>query len=235
MKKFFLLVRGGLSILIPFFLIYGEVAGIVHSVRHHSKGDIIACIFLPPLAWYRSIEMYWHKDYPNVNWNKQLDSDLRTCIYFYFQASDKGANVFQLNEDMITFSNSINTYPKDKRQFLVKGCREFISYCNHLIKDYVSDVNNYLSTGNFTFNLSSTTKELETDLINNYKLNVEVETLKNEIISDSKQQTKSDSRQYTQDERKTIEEEFKSYAATINKRNDDIDKRFFETIFNQKL
>lgn len=42
-------------------LVWGEVGGVYHAVKHHSDG--VMALFVPPVAWYRSIEMFFHQDY----------------------------------------------------------------------------------------------------------------------------------------------------------------------------
>src|SRR5689334_842945 len=47
-----------------FWVCFGwtELGGIVHAFKDHSVGDGFAATIVPPWAWYRSIEFFWHKD-----------------------------------------------------------------------------------------------------------------------------------------------------------------------------
>jgi hypothetical protein len=37
-----------------------ELGGIVHAFKDHSVGDGFAAVVVPPWAWYRSVEFFWH-------------------------------------------------------------------------------------------------------------------------------------------------------------------------------
>jgi|ERR1700675_905626 len=37
-----------------------ELAGIVHAFKDHGVGDGFAAVVVPPWAWYRSVEFFWH-------------------------------------------------------------------------------------------------------------------------------------------------------------------------------
>lgn len=52
-------------------MIWGETGGIYHGWKHHQDGCLV--LFLPPLAWYRGLEFFWHKDAPlPSSWNKEV-------------------------------------------------------------------------------------------------------------------------------------------------------------------
>lgn len=44
-------------------LIFGwlELGGLVHSASAHSGADFAVAFFVPPWAWYRSVEFFWHE------------------------------------------------------------------------------------------------------------------------------------------------------------------------------
>lgn len=57
---------------------WGEVAGITHAFRQHGRDDGFSAIYTPPLAWWRSVELFWHtsqaasKPYPDLT-TEELD------------------------------------------------------------------------------------------------------------------------------------------------------------------
>jgi hypothetical protein len=58
-------VLGGFVTLIFWtFIGWGEIAGTVHAFRQHGIGDGAAALFVPPWAWYRGAEFFWHKNAP---------------------------------------------------------------------------------------------------------------------------------------------------------------------------
>lgn len=43
-------------------LIWGEFGGLYHSFTKHGGGDTALAFLVPPFAFYRSIEFFWHDD-----------------------------------------------------------------------------------------------------------------------------------------------------------------------------
>ncbi len=50
-----------LSIAFFFLFIWGETVGIVHAFRQHGTGDGWGAIFVPPFAWWRGAEFFFHE------------------------------------------------------------------------------------------------------------------------------------------------------------------------------
>ena len=54
-------VAGGfIAVLATIVVVWGETGGVVHAFRRHGVGDGWAAVFVPPLALYRGIEMFFH-------------------------------------------------------------------------------------------------------------------------------------------------------------------------------
>lgn len=51
-----------LSIAFFFLFIWGETVGIVHAFRQHGTGDGLGAVFVPPFAWWRGAEFFFHED-----------------------------------------------------------------------------------------------------------------------------------------------------------------------------
>jgi len=186
MSKFKDIVGGAFVILIYAFFIYGEIFGIVHSVRKHSTGDIIASIAIPPWAWWRSVEMWWHNDYAKIDWDKRLSNDMQICVYFINQGLSAEVNTFELNNNIEEFSGKINKYPQDKFKFLMAGTRYFIEYSNSIANDFLNSLNKYNETGSFNWEQSEKSIQLETTLAN-FKLGEDVQHSKRAMTETIKQ------------------------------------------------
>lgn len=138
--------------------------GLVHSFKKHGTVDGVVGFIAFPWAIYRGVECLWHDDYKDVNWDKRLESDLRSCIYFLESSSNKDANQFQLNEDLETFSLKLKDYPKEKKQFLMDGSRKYTQYGVSLSNDLINSIDKYYSTGNFNIAISEKTIKIENEL-----------------------------------------------------------------------
>lgn len=230
LKEYF---GGVLSIIFYILFFYGEIFGIIHSVKKHSTGDIIASIAIPPWAWWRSIEMVWHNDYANVDWDKRLTNDMQTCIYFINQANDTKVNKFEIIEDIEIFHNKIVKYPQDKLEFLKNGTRYFIEYSNSNSNDFINALNEYSKTGDFDWKASDKTKQLEKTL-SNYKLIEDIKLAKKtlEITNNELKTNFSDDLEFIDHEKI---EEIKTRASITLEVQQKEYKRFFENLFDEEL
>jgi len=177
MNKFKDFLGATLTVLMYVFFIYGEIFGIVHSVRKHSTGDIIASIAIPPWAWWRSVEMWWHNDYAKVDWDKRLTNDMQNCVYFMNQGISTEVNKYELNNNIEEFSNQIKKYPKDKLLFLKNGTKNYIEYANSTSNDFLNSLNKYAETGSFDWIQSEKSIQLEKTLAD-FKLGEDIQHFK---------------------------------------------------------
>lgn len=221
------------AIFFNIFIVYGEIFGIVHSVKKHSTGDNIASIVIPPWAWFRSIEMWWHDDYANVDWDKRLTNDMQTCIYFISQANNPEINKFELNENLEKFSNKINKYPKDKLDFLLNGSRNYIEFTNSLSVDFMDAMKLYYVSGDFEWKYSEKSKLLEKSL-SKYKLEEDITLAKktlNELVKKLKENLPEDELSFNNEQIDNLVANGKLKLEVQQKEN----KRIFKSLFNQEL
>jgi|GEM_PF-3377209 len=235
MKRLFSYIGSGIGLIIPLFFIYGEIFGIIHSVKHHSIKDVVATVFLPPWAWYRSIEMYWHDDYANVDWDKRLNADLRSCVYFLTEGSYKEANQFELNENIEEFTSKIKGYPKEKRKYLLDGSRQYISYSLLATKDIAPLMDEYYDTGKFSVSFSSETNKVKADLITTYKLQDLIEPLEKALNELAKQMSSKSIDNLTATDKEEIKTKFHSQMNLALSKVDTDMKRIFKNIFNEEF
>lgn len=135
MKKIAAFLLTGIGVIIPLFIVYGEIFGIVHSVRHHSKNDVIASFLLPPWAWWRSVELYWHDDYANVDWNKRLKGDV-FVLYRLLASDPKKDEQAEFNDILEKFSKRVNAYPKDKSDYLKESAKMYARFLQAVNTDF---------------------------------------------------------------------------------------------------
>jgi len=177
---------GALAVLFYVLIIYGEIFGIYHSAKKHTASDVVVSIAIPPWAWWRSIEAWWHDDYAKVDWDKRLANDMQTSIYFINQGTNSEGNKYELNEDIEKFSDKIKKYPKDKLVFLTSGTRYFIEYSNSTSNDFMNSFKKYSETGEFSWMQSDKTQQLEKKLAD-YNLNEDIQFAKKALEETSKQ------------------------------------------------
>ena len=91
-----------------------EFGGIWHAADKHSTNDTLVAIFVPPYAWYRSIEFFWHDDFANVDWEKRLVGDMETCVYILDYSVSEQLEPMKLNDGIELFLDSIANYPPEK-------------------------------------------------------------------------------------------------------------------------
>jgi len=153
------------STLLVLALTWGEFYGIYHSFKKHSLTEGIISVFVPPFAWYRSIEFFWHDDFANVNWDIKLSDDINTCVYFLNEYISPDANIYSLNTDIDNFSKQIMSYPKDKRLVLKHAVETYIKYVPSAFDDFLNSVKKITDTDGFILEYSKKTSELEQELI----------------------------------------------------------------------
>lgn len=223
----------GLAILINFLFIYGEVFGIIHSVKKHSAGDIIITILIPPWAWYRSAEMWWHNDYDGVNWDKRLTNDMQSCVYFFTETTNQNANLFILNENLEKFSKKVNKYPKERKQFLIDGSRKYINYVNSLTEDLINSIDDFTNSQQHNFRLSIKTKELENE-VRKFKLEEDILLKYIEVELNYKLLIKTFPDISSPEDINRFNHYKIAVKASIEKQRKEL-KRIFKSIFNEEV
>ena len=153
-----------ISIFFYVLFIYGEIFGIYHSVKHHSGGDVIASISIPPWAWYRSAEMWWHEEFSEEEWSQKLSNDIEVCIYFVSKSFSEETDKFDYNSRIEKFSKKIRKYPDDKIDYLKKGTRLYINYLQSMQNDMKTTWQRYIDFGNWEYTPSQKTSDFQIEL-----------------------------------------------------------------------
>ena len=143
----------------------GEVWGIFHSVKKHYEEDGIMAIVFPPFAWYRAIESFWHDDFKDIDWDKQIDQDVETCINFLQSSMDSDVDEYRLHKNIDEFSEVIHNYPKNKLNELESAATAFICYTASKNNDVYNALNGLIDSCSFSLNPSQSTIRMEIKLL----------------------------------------------------------------------
>jgi len=222
-----------LSISTYFIFIGLFLLGIFHSFHRHSASDGVIGIVFFPWGMYRGLEFWWHDDHADVVWEKRLPSDMQTCIYFLSEATTEGANKFELNNNLEEFSNRVSKYPKDKREYLIKGVRKYIEFSNSVQTDLKTSLEEYLEGEKFQWITSSKTEKLEVEL-REYYLYKDIELL-NRAFDEFKDRFVQDLAEMNDEiEKQRIEAMNTNYGLLKDLQQKEY-LRTFENIFNEEL
>lgn len=156
-----------------------EIWGIYHTAKKHSD-ELYLSVLIPPWAWYRSIEYWWHDDFSNVNWDTQVPSDIKVCIYFLNLSTHDTTNVYKMNKDLQEFSNTIHKYPPEKLLLIEKGTRVYIRYANIITNELFTNLMQSAIVGPRQLVLSDSSDKVSQLLIK-YGLKEDVESIKNQV------------------------------------------------------
>ena len=148
--------------LICILVAYGEIAGIYHSFNKHPKGDHLYSIFIPPWAWYRFAETWWHNDEECNDWNEKLKADTKNCLILFTQYG-KGDTV-EVNKAIKALKLQFNKYPNDKYDYVKNFCREYISYYRFSQKEFNQWLIKFFNDGNVHYQKSNELSTLESNI-----------------------------------------------------------------------
>ena len=57
-----------------------EFGGLYHAFSRHGVVDGAVAFLIPPVAWYRSIEFFWHDRHTDARWKEILSEDARAIL-----------------------------------------------------------------------------------------------------------------------------------------------------------
>ena len=154
------------AILIIGLLCYLEVFGLYHAFHKHKASDGIFASVLPPWAWYRAVELWWHNDFAGVDWNKRLEYDAQTCIGIIdtvrsLQQGESIRHSGDIGKTIDELSKRIAEYPKDKREYLKTVCKNYIFYNESVLLDLLD----FVSGRNPVMVKSMVTSDYENELM----------------------------------------------------------------------
>lgn len=69
------LSEGAIGAVFLAIFLWLQFGGIYHAFSRHPNGDGIASVLIPPWAWYRSIEYFWHDWHSESEWTTILSDD----------------------------------------------------------------------------------------------------------------------------------------------------------------
>jgi len=184
-------------------MIWGEFGGLYHTYTRH-RDQFWLAVVVPPIAWYRGVEMLWHKEYSGKRWEKTQANDAQT-IYQLLNASAVGSHSDQvkLDEEIEAFSNKVGKYPKNNRAIIKTVYDDISQYQLALYDDADEMFSRFKGLDSLVFNKSDKTKELEQKLIgyglgdyinfaNNYVWEPMVKMLKDNISKQPSERAAAD-------------------------------------------
>lgn len=171
MKKYQEAITGTLGVLIYTILgllVLSTPYGIYHAFTKHGNGTGFATLFIPPYAWYMTLESLWHDDFQGVDWGLRLKNDVKlTAVLLAKSAAIMDASQTQQHGDAVEeYANKIKEYPEEKRAYLDKFAVKFIQYHAMLLSDIIKSIDN-TATNLMPFRIipDMYTLELERELV----------------------------------------------------------------------
>lgn len=129
-------------------MIYFQFFGIFHAFNSHGSGDGIITVILPPFAWYRSLEFWWHDDYSGFDWSQRLDEDALVVISaINLKISDDAGDRQKYVEAMDFVRGRVRGYPSDKMEELSRIVSTYIEFNLHIAENLRGELEKYLNTG----------------------------------------------------------------------------------------
>jgi hypothetical protein len=217
-------ILGGVLIALLYIVGIGLfLSGLVHSFKKHGAADGCVGVAFFPWALYRGIELYWHDDYADVDWEKRLETDTRSCIYFLQRSAALEGNQYEIGEDLEKFRKKIKKYPSEKFQNLKTTSRGFANLINSINMDILTALDNAVLSGYFKIELSEKTNRLEKSLSNKY-LQEDIESAKKVLNELPEREIDTN----------TLTEIKGSFIVALEKQHRELN-RVFEYIFDEQL
>lgn len=144
-------------------ILFAYVAGTIHSCNKHPN-DSKAETFTP-FAIYRGIEMFWHDDFPGVDWKQKVSDDVSISIQLLSAVKQPGT-MAEANQQLDQLATQIQTYPAEKRREIARGVRMVLRYGDV----WAYELSEYLISRDTlkTFSFSADAKALIDSIKNEY-------------------------------------------------------------------
>jgi len=232
-KKIKNIIAGGIGcIVMLIFFFYFQIFGVIHAFEGHGASGGVIALFIPPVAWYRAVEYWWHDDFAGVDWDKRLEYDGQACIGLIGASCDnqKGEAVEyvgKIGQAVDEFSKQISKYPNDKKEYLKKLSTDYILY----IESLYSDLIDVIKTPSIGMRKSQITLKYEDKLKEYPFVKDQIELVDKLIYDKLKEVPKENWETMTPEEhKKTIEAIEIAFRSIKNKM-----RSTYKNIFNEEL
>lgn len=159
--------------------IWLEFGGIYHAFSHSAIGGYFSVI-IPPYAWYRSIEFFWHEE-EQVDWEKKASTSISNSIYLLSMSINPEANQYTVNNDLYDLSERIKKFPEDQKNKVKDASALYVALQLSLVKDMISSMER---ADNFTgISLSNNSEDIISILTNEFNLKEDAERLRYGLIN----------------------------------------------------
>lgn len=223
--------------ILKFFLIYAIylcttafcLIGIFHSFKKHSIESGVCSIIIPPYGFYQGLEQFWHNDYSDINWNKQLKIDMENIVGVLNESvnsKNQTKNIYYINLEIQDIAEYISKYPKDKIEYLKTGTQKYITM-RWLILNDIREYILYIDI-NKKFKYSNKTLFVKNDLSNNYSLKETIELDDSTVIYSLPKIDSSNIGDFNKNKTNKIMNELKNTYKILYEQS-------YEKIFNEKF
>ena len=114
-----------------------QFGGIYHSATKHSSVDLILALTVPPFAWYRSIEFFWHDDFAHINWDQRVKGDIKAIVEIVNNEIES-KNMLDNANNKEFLHNRIKTYPAIQKDRIEQAVIGFMNYHLQFAKEMCS-------------------------------------------------------------------------------------------------
>jgi hypothetical protein len=149
-------------VLVCILVVYAETLGIYHSFNKHAKEDGLYSVFIPPFAWYRSIEMLGHTNLAANDWNDKLKNDTKSCLLVFTNYGR--ADSVEIKKLVVEIKSRIKNYPKDKYDYVKQFGTEYILYYSCAQKDFNTWLTKFFNNGDIHYQKSNELDSIEKEM-----------------------------------------------------------------------
>lgn len=137
--------------------------GIYHAFSRHDNTQGFISVFIPPYAWYMTAEsFFWHDDFPGVDWDERVGSDIRTGILLLSVSVDpEPSKAAAIDRSIEKFREITNTYPTEQKEKIRQAIRLYIEYWRSFYADTLLQAKAAILEGTRDFELKASPKTIE--------------------------------------------------------------------------
>lgn len=106
-------------------ILYLQFGGIYHSFKRHGLADGVATVCIPPWAWYRAVETFWHE----AEWEEEYELNSKSIaiiIDAFAQQELDPSEKIKLEGAILTIKEWVEILPPGERDKLKKDCFTYI-------------------------------------------------------------------------------------------------------------
>lgn len=163
MQRFFASVLSFVPVIFSVLLFASVPWGIYHAFSRHDNTQGFISAFIPPYAWYMAAEsFFWHDDFPGVDWDERVESDIRTGILLLSVSLDpEPSKAAEIDRSIEKFREITNTYPAEHKEKIRQAIRLYIEYWHSFYVDSLLQAEAAILEGTSDLELKASPKTIE--------------------------------------------------------------------------